>query len=249
MRAEELVRRCREIAVQGKTVYMMGTFGMPLTEALIRQKALQYPNFYPQYRKKFLQEKAGAGLWAFDCVGLIKGILWGWEGDPDRTFGGAKYKSNQVPDVSANGMTALCEEKSGDFSGILPGEAVYMDGHIGVYLGNGTVAEATLTDRYDGVALTDLSERSWKGHGKLPWVEYERKEEGKPAPRERKVGDVVSFRGGKHYVSSTGSVGFAARPGKAKITHLRPGAKHPYHLIHTDRTSNVYGCVDEDTVE
>lgn len=58
------------------------------------------------------------------------------------------------------------------------------------------------------------------------------------------VGTVVSFAGGKHYVSANAASGSAAKAGPAKITALSANAKHPYHLIHTDTTSNVYGWVD-----
>ena len=69
-----------------------------------------------------------------------------------------------------------------------------------------------------------------------------------------KVGDIVNFHGGKHYVSSYSSAkGYNARAGKAKIT-LGPDCKgngkaHPWHLIHTDSSSNVYGWVDEGTFD
>lgn len=62
-----------------------------------------------------------------------------------------------------------------------------------------------------------------------------------------KVGDVVDFKGGIHYVSSTGSKGYSAKAGKAKITKKNASGKHPYHLIHTNSKSNVYGWVDEGT--
>lgn len=65
--------------------------------------------------------------------------------------------------------------------------------------------------------------------------------------KEYKVGDIVDFNGGTHYVSSTGSKGYKAKAGKAKITKKRSSAKHPYHLIHEDRSSNVYGWVDKGT--
>ena len=63
-----------------------------------------------------------------------------------------------------------------------------------------------------------------------------------------KVGDVVNFKGGKHYVSSTSSKGYSAKAGKAKITKKNASGKHPYHLIHADSKSNVYGWVDEGTI-
>ena len=67
-----------------------------------------------------------------------------------------------------------------------------------------------------------------------------------------KVGDIVNFKGGTHYVSSWKNAnGYKATSGKAKIT-LGPDCKgngkaHPWHLIHTDNKSNVYGWVDEGT--
>lgn len=69
-----------------------------------------------------------------------------------------------------------------------------------------------------------------------------------------KVGDIVNFHGGTHYVSSyKGAKGYKARAGKAKIT-LGPNCKgngkaHPWHLIHTNSKSNVYGWVNEGTFD
>jgi len=60
-----------------------------------------------------------------------------------------------------------------------------------------------------------------------------------------KVGDVVQFLGGPHYVSSTASKANGnPKVGPAKITIIKEGATHPYHIIHTDSTSRVYGWVD-----
>lgn len=65
------------------------------------------------------------------------------------------------------------------------------------------------------------------------------------------VGDTVNFGGGKHYVSSySDSRGYNARAGKAKITQKNgTGKSHPWHLIHTDKESNVYGWVDDGTFD
>lgn len=67
---------------------------------------------------------------------------------------------------------------------------------------------------------------------------------GSAASKTLKVGDIVDFTGNRHYVSSTGDVGYSCKPGKARITIISRGAKHPYHLIHTDSASNVYGWVN-----
>ena len=69
--------------------------------------------------------------------------------------------------------------------------------------------------------------------------------------KDSNVGDIVNFKGGTHYVSSySGSRGYSARAGKAKITIKNGSGKtHPWHLIHTDSGSNVYGWVDDGTFE
>ncbi len=59
-----------------------------------------------------------------------------------------------------------------------------------------------------------------------------------------RTGDIVFFNGGSHYVSPSGQKGDNARAGKAKITKIKSQEKHPYHLVHTDNGSNVYGWVD-----
>lgn len=67
---------------------------------------------------------------------------------------------------------------------------------------------------------------------------------GKGSNTTYKVGDVVSFNGTKHYTSANDTAPKTCKPGKAKVTAVSAGAKHPYHLVHTDSTSNVYGWVD-----
>ena len=76
-----------------------------------------------------------------------------------------------------------------------------------------------------------------------------------PAPKSYKVGDIVNFHGGTHYVSSYANArGYPASAGEAKI-YLGPdcagnGKAHPWSLIHTDgSSSNVYGWVDEGTFD
>lgn len=64
---------------------------------------------------------------------------------------------------------------------------------------------------------------------------------------ELKEGDIVTFTGTRHYVSSHAASGPACSPGKAKVTAIyKPGeSKHPYHLIAiAGGGSTVYGWVD-----
>ena len=61
------------------------------------------------------------------------------------------------------------------------------------------------------------------------------------------IGDKVQFSGGPQYVASTAtSPTNSPKAGPAKITAIAKSknAKHPYHIIHTDKQSTVYGWVD-----
>lgn len=66
---------------------------------------------------------------------------------------------------------------------------------------------------------------------------------------EHKIGDVVQFNGGYHYVNSTASkpTGSRCNAGPAKITHIAKGKAHPWRLEHTDSKSRVFGWVDDGT--
>lgn len=60
-----------------------------------------------------------------------------------------------------------------------------------------------------------------------------------------KVGDEVMFTGSKHYVSANAASGPACKSGKAKVTAISKGSKHPYHLKAVSGSgSTVYGWVD-----
>ena len=112
----------------------------------------------------------GKNYFVFDCVGLIKGVLWGWNGS-NTVNGGAKYESNGVPDINANGLINKCTNISTNFSNITMGEIVWMSGHVGVYYKNGEVIECSPAFN-NKVQITNLSQRAWKKHGCLPWITY-----------------------------------------------------------------------------
>lgn len=75
------------------------------------------------------------------------------------------------------------------------------------------------------------------------------KEEVQEEKKDYKQGDIVQFHGGKHYVSSTASSPASTnlKEGPAKITYTANGAAHPWHLVHTDGQTTVYGWVDDGT--
>lgn len=65
-----------------------------------------------------------------------------------------------------------------------------------------------------------------------------------------KVRDIVQFAGGSHYASAGSSKASSTnlKAGPAKITAISNGAKHPYHIVHTDSTTTVYGWVNKSTI-
>ncbi len=64
-----------------------------------------------------------------------------------------------------------------------------------------------------------------------------------------KVGDIIQFKGGAVYTTSGGSKSSGnATAGKAKVTVIAEGTKHPYHIIHEDKNSTVYGWVNAGNV-
>lgn len=177
--ANQLAKACKELAQCYDTLYVLGCIGAPMTErSKNRWLDAQAYNRKPERKKKILA--ATANTFGFDCVCMIKSLLWGFCGDSAKPYGGAVYKSGGVPDVNADGMIALCKEVSADFSHLEVGEALWMKGHIGVYIGDGLAVECT--PRWaDGVQITAVHNmgkkagyngRSWTKHGKLPWVTY-----------------------------------------------------------------------------
>ena len=175
MKVEEFLERLR-LAESVKTFYIKGCFGAFMTPAnKIRYTAnLAYNRNRAALINALSRDTAG-----FDCICLIKGVLWGWNNDRTKTYGGASYKSNGVPDVGADGVVSYLLNISEDFSGIQAGELVWMPGHVGVYVGDGKVIECS--PKWTGdVQYSNLGNlgfrtgnwRIWKKHGFLPWVDY-----------------------------------------------------------------------------
>ena len=206
MTSAEFCARALDIAENYKTSYMLGPWGWPATDKMITRATTQGSNAQTnQQWLSYANAIKGKG-YLFDCVGLIKGILWNWNGDLSRIYGGAGYAINGVPDCDAKGMIDRCREVSTDFSGIVPGEAVWMDGHIGIYVGGGVVVESTPRWKWGVQKSTALNMsraqipgtvggRTWTKHGKLPWVDYA------AAVKTNEEDETVSFEQWKEYMN------------------------------------------------
>lgn len=267
--AAQLAERCLDVAQNYKTLYVMGCFGAPLTAAN-KKRYTQNHSYNKQAARTKMINAASADTFGFDCVCLIKGLLWGWCGDKSKTYGGTSYASNGVPDLGADTMITKCKDVSTTgWANMEVGEALWVKGHIGVYIGNGLAVECTpawknqvqVTAVGNIGAKSGYNTRTWTKHGKLPYVTYTGESISTPsagsstttkpstgattAAGDLKVGDIVEFTGNTHYTNSNAATGVKCKPGTAKITSIAKGAKHPYHLIkEAGGGSTVYGWVD-----
>jgi hypothetical protein len=144
--------------------YVWGTYGRILTRSLFEMKLEQYPEDVGGYEEYIADNYIGKRT--ADCVGLIKGYSWY---DPQtESFG---YAVNGMPDLSANQIYEFASEKGSiDTIPEIPGLLVWMDGHVGIYIGNGEVIEAMGT--HYGVVRTQLSRRGWQAWAKVTGITY-----------------------------------------------------------------------------
>ncbi|MCM1494510.1 MAG: hypothetical protein NC089_01765 [Bacteroides sp.] len=144
--------------------YVWGTYGEVLDGRLFDYKKEQYPEEVGGYAD-FISAN-WYGKRTADCVGLIKG--YGWLNTETRQV---EYGTNGMPDIGADAMYENAVEKGTmDTMPEIPGLAVWHEGHIGIYIGNGEVVEAMGT-RY-GVVRTQLAGSRWTHWLKVPYITY-----------------------------------------------------------------------------
>lgn len=169
MKTGEGLARWAENAVNtGKFVYWYGTYCNPCNMNLLNGKQKQYPKHYTTARRATYEKHIAQGKICTDCVGLIKGYYWEKAGE-------VKYKRDGLPDVSAKGMYNACRSKGVIMDEIpeIRGLLVFNDdlSHVGVYIGNGKVAEAQSFAK--GVRINNLSARTFTLWGLCPYIQYE----------------------------------------------------------------------------
>ena len=117
------------------------------------------------------------GVRIFDCVGLIKCFMW-----HDYSSSNASYYGKTCPDKNETGFFNEATEKGTiDTIPEIPGLMVYQPGHIGVYLGNGQVIEATAAfDKKIVITYfkgnhpdTSYKRTTWTHWFKMPYLNYD----------------------------------------------------------------------------
>ena len=150
-----------------------------------------------QYTKPNRYKNGGIGRYdadgtrQFDCCGLFKCFMW-----HDYHTKNAAYYGKTQKDLNCEGLIAEAKEKGPiDTIPEIPGILVYQNKHMGIYLGNGKVIEATGA-KYDGknskIYITyfkgdgkgcDGKRTTWTHWFKSPYLTYEipTKEENEPS--------------------------------------------------------------------
>ena len=121
---KQLAERAVDVAKNYKTLYVMGCFGAPMTAAN-KTRYIQHHEYNRRAERTAMIKAASEDTFGFDCVCLIKGLLWGWNGNKSDCYGGADYAVNGVPDIGADTMITKCKNVTTDFSKIEVGEAVW----------------------------------------------------------------------------------------------------------------------------
>lgn len=144
--------------------YVYGTFGYVLSEQMLDDKLAQYPAMVGE-NESFIRQN-WLGRRTADCMGLIKSYMW-YSPDSNSII----YNGGSMPDI---GCDRLFEQASvkGTIDTIpeTVGLAVWAEGHIGIYIGDGYAIEAQSTR--DGVKKTKLRRRNWTHWFEIPYIQY-----------------------------------------------------------------------------
>lgn len=153
-----------QMAYDNKWGYVWGSHGNVLTANELKRLEKSFGSHVTD-KEEYIKSH-WLGRRTSDCVVLIKG--YGWY---DEVSGTIKYGTNEMKDVTADGMFNAAVEK-GPISTMpdIPGIAVWHQGHIGVYIGNGYVIHAANT--YDGVIKTPITSSGWTHWLKVPYINY-----------------------------------------------------------------------------
>lgn len=138
-----------QLAYAANTTYATGTFGSSLNIARNLTRITKDPDSWNgQHKEQIYADAAKGDCFAFDCIGLVQGAgWWGWNAEPSKTYGGAKYEDG-MPDVSVHAFFRdYCNDRvkisSVEEVPILTFCGLNDWSHIAVSVGGNLVIEAT----------------------------------------------------------------------------------------------------------
>ena len=176
--------------------YIWGKAGVLWTQAMqnaMNKTTSETYKYARMYGKKWI------GHYVADCSGLF---YWAF-----KQLGGYMYHgSDTMWNKYCTAKGALSNGKRTDKETLKPGTAVFTynskknnRGHVGLYVGNGKVIEASGTQA--GVCTSNVSDKKWVEWGELKGVDYKNSDapvtptpEPKPEPAPEKTATVIGTR-------------------------------------------------------
>ena len=213
----QYVAALMNIYLNYKSYYAYGAFGAPAN----KKNKVRYN----------VPDAVSPTTFLFDCSGFAyRALPWGWCGALDRAYGGALYPvaGDDLYPLTTGDICSICTDVSKDFSNILPGEVLYMKGHVGIYIGEGKALECTskwenkiLISQVSNVSTSTgiKYKRKWLKHGKLPFINYQVVSDGKEEYTTARMGE--------------GLIRIARRCGISldEIKRLNPQIKPPAYIV------------------
>lgn len=168
-----------EVVAADRIVMTASEFISCLQRALARNTT--YNNSYP-YNLGYYD---GSTI-SWDCWNLGKSIIWTAGSIVDNYTVGTHARVDTSCGLGDwTGLTIIQKAPNcnGDFTNLIPGEWLYMDGHTGYYIGNGQVIECTTGWGANCVTQSQISTTgarsrngvrggTWLYHGMVPWIDY-----------------------------------------------------------------------------
>ena len=234
MKSAENFAKFAQQALAAGTGYVYGALGQICTTALLDQKARQYPD--DNLAGGTMRRVGGKwlGRRVTDCIGLLKYYLMSDKFGDDPVYVAAY-------DHGANQHYAEAREK-GPMSTLpeIPGSCLHMDGHFGVYVGNGWAIEARGT--YYGVVKTRVANRPWTAWFKSIWLDYSASA---PPYACDTSGTVTIARGAAYQVEITADNTPQVVAGTADVVTVLPhssgGDKWYYYIVPIGRSGQKVG--------
>ena len=163
-------------ALISPNIYVWGGIGEYLTDEILDEKIARWPEWYTPDRVEYRRELCNRGIRGYDCIGLVESYLWNDYSQENTSL----YKQEEFlttaelieKDLVKGTMEDLPEK---------PGLVLWRKGHVGVYIGNGKVVEATVRlrnsndrdYRIGGIILSDINDyKKWPEVEWTYWLEY-----------------------------------------------------------------------------